>query len=62
MAVSFAFSDYVEGAVLVAVIALNGIIGFKQEYSAEKTMDGLKQLSSPSARVLRDGKDEVIPR
>jgi magnesium-transporting ATPase (P-type) len=62
VALSFGFSDYVEGGVLAAVIFLNVSIGFFQEYQAEKKLDSLRALSSPSASVLRDGKNEVIPR
>jgi len=60
MALSFGVGDYVEGAVLAAVIALNVGIGFYQEYGAEKKMDALRALSSPSASVIRDGKTIVI--
>jgi len=62
MALSFAVGDYVEGGVLVAVIVLNVSIGFFQEYSAEKKMDALRALSSPSALVLRDGRTSVIAK
>ncbi len=62
MAVSFAFRDWIEGSVLAAVIVLNVSIGFFQEYSAEKKMDALRALSSPSAMVVRDGKSQVIPK
>jgi Na+-exporting ATPase len=62
MALSFGVGDYIEGGVLSAVIILNVAIGFFQEFKAEKKMDSLRQLSSPSAAVLRDGKMEVIPR
>ncbi|KAL2139709.1 hypothetical protein VTI28DRAFT_4842 [Corynascus sepedonium] len=61
MALSFGVSDYIEGGVLAAVIVLNVSIGFYQEYGAEKKMDALRALSSPSANVLRDGKAIVIP-
>ncbi|KAI1342584.1 potassium/sodium eff [Xylariaceae sp. FL0016] len=61
MALSFAVSDYIEGGVLLAVIILNVSIGFFQEYGAEKKMDALRALSSPSAMVLRDGNTKVIP-
>ncbi|KAK3900265.1 hypothetical protein C8A05DRAFT_36102 [Staphylotrichum tortipilum] len=61
MALSFGVSDYIEGGVLAAVIVLNVSIGFYQEYGAEKKMDALRALSSPSASVLRDGKTIVIP-
>ncbi|KAF2968589.1 hypothetical protein GQX73_g4962 [Xylaria multiplex] len=60
LALSFAVGDYVEGGVLAAVIVLNVSIGFFQEYGAEKKMDALRALSSPSAMVLRDGRTEVI--
>jgi Na+-exporting ATPase len=62
MALSFGVGDYIEAGVLVAVIILNVTIGFFQELKAEKEMDSLRALSSPSAAVLRDGKVEVIPR
>ncbi|KAK3352808.1 hypothetical protein B0T25DRAFT_193804 [Lasiosphaeria hispida] len=61
MGLSFGVADYVEGGVLAAVIALNVSIGFYQEYGAEKKMDALRALSSPSANVLRDGQTIVIP-
>lgn len=62
MALSFGISDYIEGGVLVFVIILNVTIGFWQEYRAEKRMDALRALSSPSAMVLRDGKTQVISK
>ncbi|KAF7563110.1 hypothetical protein G7046_g996 [Stylonectria norvegica] len=60
MALSFGIKDYIEGGVLAFVIVLNVTIGFWQEYRAEKRMDALRALSSPSAMVLRDGKTQVI--
>ncbi|KAH6609820.1 potassium sodium efflux p-type atpase [Trichoderma cornu-damae] len=61
MALSFGIQDYIEGGVLAFVIFLNVTIGFWQEYRAEKRMDALRALSSPSAMVLRDGHTQVIP-
>ncbi|KAL7794411.1 cation transporting ATPase [Trichoderma ceciliae] len=61
MALSFGIQDYIEGGVLACVIFLNVTIGFWQEYRAEKRMDSLRALSSPSAMVLRDGHTQVIP-
>ncbi|KAK5633176.1 hypothetical protein RRF57_008890 [Xylaria bambusicola] len=60
LVLSFVVGDYIEGGVLAAVIVLNVSIGFFQEYGAEKKMDALRALSSPSAMVLRDGKTKVI--
>lgn len=61
MAVSFAIRSWIEGGVVAGVIVLNVVVGFFQEYSAEKTMDSLRSLSSPTARVIRDGASQVIP-
>ncbi|KAI9734871.1 MAG: hypothetical protein M1834_001951 [Cirrosporium novae-zelandiae] len=61
MIVSFAIQSWIEGGVITTVIALNVIVGSYQEYGAEKTMDSLRSLSSPSATVVRDGKSFVIP-
>lgn len=47
---------------LAVVIVLNVSIGFLQEYKAEKKMDALRALSSPSASVIRDGKVQVIAK
>lgn len=60
--VSVAIRDWIESAVLGVVIVLNVSIGFLQEYKAEKKMDALRTLSSPSASVLRDGKIQVISK
>lgn len=61
MAVSFGIGSYIEGGVISAVVALNVVVGFFQEFSAEKTMNSLRSLSSPTASVIRDGQTIVIP-
>ena len=61
MALSYGVTDYIEGGVLTAVIIINVTIGFYQEFQAEKKMDALKSLASPSASVIRNGRIEVIP-
>jgi Na+-exporting ATPase len=61
MAVSFAIQSWIEGGVVTAIILLNIVIGFVQEFNAEKTMDSLRSLSSPTASAVRDGKTVTIP-
>ncbi|KAL8810785.1 MAG: hypothetical protein Q9223_002263 [Gallowayella weberi] len=61
MAVSFGISSYIEGGVITAVIILNIIVGFFQEFNAEKTMDSLRSLSSPTAVAVRAGNTQVVP-
>jgi P-type Na+/K+ transporter len=61
MALSYGVEDFIEGAVITAVIVLNVAIGFYQEFQAEKKMDALRSLSSPSAAVVRDGNEMTIP-
>lgn len=45
---------------ILAIVLLNGILGFVQESKAEKALSALKRLSSPQVRVLRDGKKLAI--
>lgn len=61
MAVSFGVKSWIEGGVIAAVIFMNIVVGFYQEFNAEKTMDSLRSLSSPTASAVRDGKTQVIP-
>ena len=60
MAASFGIKSYIEGAVLLAVIALNIGVGFFQEWKAAKTMDSLRSLSSPTAQAVRNGNQETV--
>ncbi len=61
LGVSFGIKSFIEGGVVTAVVILNIVVGFFQEYSAEKTMESLRGLSSPSANVIRHGNAKQIP-
>lgn len=60
MVLSFSLDDYIEGAVIAAVILLNIVVGFVQDYRAEKTILSLQALSTPECKVLRDSQIQVI--
>ncbi|KAF2871188.1 hypothetical protein BDV95DRAFT_573468 [Massariosphaeria phaeospora] len=60
MALSFGIDDYIEGSVITVVIVLNIVVGFVQDYKAEKTIQSLKSLTAPESNVLRNGTLEKI--
>lgn len=56
------FLGDVESAVVIFfVIIMNAVLGTVQHTKAEKSLDGLKQLSAPLAKVRRDGEVKIIP-
>ncbi|KAJ5968861.1 hypothetical protein N7501_005109 [Penicillium viridicatum] len=61
MAVSFGIQSWIEGGVIAGIIGLNIVVGFFQEYAAEKTMSSLRSLTTPSGTVSRDGSTAIIP-
>lgn len=46
---------------ILAILVLNAMLGFMQEYRSGQAMEGLRNLTSPQTRVRRDGKDFFIP-
>ncbi|EKJ86019.1 Ca2+-transporting ATPase [Leptospira meyeri] len=53
--------EYIDSIVIISIVVLNGILGFYQEYNAEKSMEALKKMTTPHAKVLRDGDIKSIP-
>ncbi|KAI9028766.1 ATPase, P-type cation-transporter [Hyaloraphidium curvatum] len=61
MIMSFVVYDYPVAVSLIIVMIINIYVGYIQEYRGEKTMEALKSMSSPTARVLRHRDVEHIP-
>ncbi len=59
--VSVAVGSLVEAAAIMAVVALNGGIGFVTERRAERTIRSLEGIGAQTARVVRDGGEREIP-
>ena len=61
-AVISAFSGNAESTiVIIAVLIMNAILGTVQHQKAQKSLESLKQLSSPNAKVMRDGVKRELP-
>jgi Ca2+-transporting ATPase len=58
--VSAVIGDVKDGIAIIVIVFLNAVIGFVQEYRAEKAMTALKRMAAPMATVLRDGKVSVL--
>ena len=57
---SYLINHALDGSFILAIIFLNSLLGFIQEYRAEKSLEKLKNYAAPTARVLRDGKEMQI--
>ena len=51
---------YTDAALILLILLANGVFGFVQDYQAEKSIEALREMSSPEATVLRDGEKVSI--
>lgn len=58
--ITILLKEYIDSGVIFAVIILNAIIGYFQEYKAEESVRALKKLVVPKAKVIRDGIEKEI--
>ena len=53
--------EWTEAFVIFLIVILNAVISIVQEKSAQTSLEALKQIGAPTARVLREGEESVIP-
>ena len=58
--VSLLLKEFLDGWAILSIVIINSLIGFFQEIKAESSIEALSLLTSPKARVLRDGKVLVV--
>jgi Ca2+-transporting ATPase len=59
--VSLFMREFLDAGAILVVILMNALIGFLTEFRAEKAMETLRSMTSPNARIMREGKPVVIP-
>jgi Ca2+-transporting ATPase len=59
--VSGALGEWLDAIAILAIVVLNGVLGFVQEGRAEQALEALRKLSSPQAKVTRDGRAGNLP-
>ena len=60
-ALSFSLGEETDAIIIVLIVVVNAIVGVIQENKAEESLEALQKMSAPNAKVLRDGKVQVIP-
>src|SRR5712691_7193539 len=53
--------DLYDAVLIIVIVIMNAILGFVQEYRAERSLEALKTLAAPKAHVLREGEVVSIP-
>lgn len=60
-AISGLLGEWSDAITIAIIVLLNAVLGVVQEFRAERSMEALKELTAPEARVVRDGLEKKIP-
>ena len=58
---SIIMKDYIDAGAIATILLLNAVLGTFQEYRAERSLEALKRLAAPKAKVIRDGLETMVP-
>jgi len=61
IALSVAIGEVLDAAIIGVIVVFSALLGFFQEYKAEKALEALKKMLSPTSTVLRDGQESEVP-
>jgi len=59
-AVSALLGETADSIIILLIVILSGVLGFFQDYRAQKAIEALKQMAAPTARVVRNGSNSLI--
>ncbi len=60
-AISIAVGEVKDAIVILSIVVVNAFLGIYQEGKAEKSLEALKKMASPNAKVIRNGHTEIVP-
>lgn len=59
--IAYVLGERADAITIIAIVAVNAVLGFVQEFRAERSLEALRQMAAPTARVRRDGLEGQIP-
>ena len=59
--ISLLLGEYIDAVTIMAIVFINAVLGFLQEYRTERTLENLRAIAAPKATVYRDGEKTELP-